>query len=87
MSDWKQKDVEALGEYLTARTAEAFQDEIARLKTLNGELVATLREAKRTIKALHGPVAWDIYDANSPEMKKINTALAKADQASREAER
>ncbi len=30
------------------------------------------------IKALHGPIAWDIYDQNAPEMKQINAALEKA---------
>ena len=39
------------------------------------ELLAALTEAKRTIQALHGKTAWDIYDAHSPEMKKINAAL------------
>ena len=29
-----------------------------------------------TIKALHGPIAWDIYEAHSPEMVRINAALA-----------
>jgi hypothetical protein len=38
-----------------------------------------LAEAKRTIQALHGPTAWDIYEAHSPEMKKINAALAKGE--------
>ncbi len=41
------------------------------------ELVDVLAEAKRTIKALHGPIAWDIYDGKAPEMKRINSTLAK----------
>ena len=41
-------------------------------------LRAALTEAKRTIRALHGSAAWDIYEAHSPEMKKINAALADA---------
>ena len=39
------------------------------------ELLDALTEAKRTIKALHGPTAWDIYEMHAPEMKKINAAL------------
>ena len=42
------------------------------------DLVAALEEARRTIKALHGPVAWDIFERNAPEMKRIDAALAKA---------
>ena len=41
-------------------------------------LTDALSDAKRTIKALHGPVAWDIYEAHSPEMRKINAALNSA---------
>lgn len=40
-------------------------------------LYDALREAKRTIKVLHGNTGWDIYNANSPEMKRINEALNK----------
>ena len=42
------------------------------------QLHAALLTARDTIKALHGPVAWDIYDQHSPEMKQINAALEKA---------
>ena len=45
------------------------------LAAQNAGLLAPLIEAKRTIQALHGKTAWDIYDAHSPEMKKINAAL------------
>lgn len=38
-------------------------------------LYDALREAKRTIKSLHGDIAWDIYDQHSPEMKRINKAI------------
>jgi hypothetical protein len=34
-----------------------------------------LEEALVTIKALHGPVAWDIYERCSPEMKRLKAAL------------
>lgn len=46
--------------------------------TLIERLMDALTEAKRTIMALHGKTAWDIYDAHSPEMKKINAALNSA---------
>ena len=36
------------------------------------EILPTLLKAKETIKALHGPTAWDIYDRNAPEMKQLN---------------
>ena len=52
--------------------------EAARLIKAAPDLLAALEEAKRTIKAHHGPEAWDLYDAHSPEMKKINAAIAKA---------
>lgn len=42
------------------------------------QLHAALLTARDTIKALHGPIAWDIYDQHSPEMKQINAALKKA---------
>ena len=38
-------------------------------------LRSALMRAKDTIKALHGDIAWDIYDQHSPEMKQINHAL------------
>lgn len=46
-------------------------------KALCDELAEALREAKKTIKLLHGESVWDIYDQHSPEMKKINGSLAK----------
>lgn len=36
--------------------------------------LAALRKARETIRALHGPVAWEIYDDNSPEMNQVNAA-------------
>lgn len=47
------------------------------------ELLEALEKAKETIKAWHGmgPDAdsfWNAYDKNSPEMKIINGAIAKA---------
>ena len=43
------------------------------------ELLEALKEAKRTIKAYHGNDLWDLYDRESPEMKKINQAIKKAE--------
>lgn len=42
------------------------------------ELVEALQMARVSIKALHGPVAWNIFEAHSPEMLKIDAALRKA---------
>ena len=36
-----------------------------------------LKTAKETIRAWHGPNAWEIYDRVSPEMRVINEALEK----------
>jgi hypothetical protein len=38
-------------------------------------VVDALREAKETIRMWHGDLAWDTYEACSPEMKMINAAL------------
>ncbi len=35
-----------------------------------------LAVARVAIKALHGPIAWNIYEADSPEMQAIDAALA-----------
>lgn len=35
-----------------------------------------LAEAKGLVEFYHGEPAWDIYDKNSPEMKRINAALS-----------
>lgn len=43
------------------------------------ELLEALKDAKKTIRAWHGEVAWDIYDSHSPEMKRLNAAIAKAE--------
>lgn len=45
-------------------------------------LIDALREAKDLIKIWHGDVAWDVYDALSPEMIRINRALALAEKGS-----
>ena len=51
-------------------------EEATRLREANEILRAALADARVTIKALHGPIAWDIYEAHSPEMVRINAALA-----------
>ncbi len=43
------------------------------------ELLEALKTAKEAIRAWHGPNEWDIYDRASPEMKAINSAIAKAE--------
>ena len=42
------------------------------------ELLEALKEARELIKFYHGEPAWDIYDKQSPEMKRINNAIDKA---------
>lgn len=63
---------------LYQKTAPANATVIA-LSDLLPRLVVALEEARLTIKALHGPTAWDIYDQHSPEMKRINALLAEID--------
>jgi len=41
------------------------------------ELVEALRDAMTCIKVFHGPTAWDIYEKQSPEMKRFHAILAK----------
>ena len=48
------------------------------------ELLAALIKAKATIKEWHGKDGWEIYDRCSPEMKRLNGAIAKAQAAERE---
>jgi hypothetical protein len=55
-------------ERLTALLAER-DAEVARLRE-------ALRDAKQTIHDWHGDAAWDIYERSSPEMKRLNAALA-----------
>lgn len=45
-------------------------------------LVAALKEAREVIKAWRGPDAWEIYDRHSPEMIRLNRALALAEKES-----
>ena len=37
-----------------------------------------LKQAKETIHAWHGDIVWDLYQ-QSPEMKKVNEAISKAE--------
>ena len=50
----------------------------ARLIAAAPELLEALKEAVAIIEIWHGPQAWDIYNKASPEMKRINAAIAKA---------
>lgn len=56
-------------------------DLICAHEELIDELVAALSGARLTIRAWHGPNQWEIYDRASPEMKAINSAIAKASPA------
>jgi hypothetical protein len=47
-------------------------------RKINRVLVEALKDARLTIQALHGPIAWDIYEKCSPEMKRIDGALKQA---------
>ena len=69
----------------TAKLLEEAAEEISRLSGVyisavrgRQEFREALTEARRTIKALHGPVAWDIYEAGAPEMKRIDAAILMA---------
>ncbi len=66
---------ETAGSFLREDGEGGFASGVYRMAREIERLRAALMEAKRTIKALHGPVAWDIYDQRSPEMKIINGAL------------
>lgn len=49
----------------------------AKYRETIAELVEALEEARQTIRAWHGPMEWNIYDTQSPEMKRLNGAIAK----------
>ena len=57
----------------------AFDGNDGQLVKLNRQLHKALICARGTIRALHGPIAWDIYDTHSPEMRQINAALTDCD--------
>lgn len=38
-------------------------------------VVLLLKRLRGVIRALHGPVAWDIYEKESPEMKALDAAI------------
>ncbi len=52
----------------------------AKYKRQRDQLHSALIEAMLTIKALHGPAAWDIYERNAPEMKRIRAAMDAVDE-------
>ena len=47
------------------------------LRAERDALAEALRDARETIEALHGPVGWEIYQDNAPEMVRLDAALAK----------
>lgn len=59
-----------------AKPTMANAEFIVRACNAHDQLAEALLVAKRTIRALHGENAWDIYDRASPEMKKINAAIS-----------
>ena len=62
---------EALEESVHNDTCTWFMEKAIALKK-------SLVEAKSLIRSFHGPMCWDIYDAQSPEMKRINKAIEDA---------
>jgi len=50
----------------------------AKLEEAAPDLLEALIEAKELIEIFHGPDLWDIYNNQSPEMKRINQAIKKA---------
>lgn len=55
--------------------ADLSRPEIARRCAAHGSMLKALRMARAAIRALHGPVAWEIYERASPEMRTIDAAL------------
>lgn len=54
---------------------DELNEELAGALTRVDALRGALREAIELIKFYHGPEAWDIYDVESPEMKRLHAAL------------
>ena len=50
----------------------------ARLIAAAPDMYRALLDAKETIHAWHGEAGWDMYQ-HSPEMKRLNAAIAKAE--------
>lgn len=51
----------------------------AKLIAAAPELLEELKEARELIRIWHGDDCFDIYDRKSPEMKRINAAISKAE--------
>ena len=49
---------------------------IKRIDLLRSALV----DMMDAVRIFHGPVAWDIYEKNAPEMKRARAALEEANQ-------
>lgn len=58
---------------------EATAAEIARRCSAFGPVLAALKEARDIIRIWHGPSGWEIYDRQSPEMQRINAAIARGE--------
>jgi hypothetical protein len=56
---------------------EATAAEIARRCSAFGPVLAALKEARDVIRIWHGTTGWEIYDRQSPEMQRINAAIAR----------
>ncbi len=52
-----------------------------KLEQQRDELLAALKEAKQAIHTFHGPKFWEIYDTQSPEMQRINSAITNAERS------
>lgn len=62
-----------------ATCSEPQRSAMIRAVNCHDDMLEALKTAKETIRAWHGPNAWDIYDRVSPEMRVINEAIAKAE--------
>ncbi len=71
--------VDTNGRRRTEYVMSGCQEADAHLIAAAPDLYAALVEARETIRIFHGAAAWDIYDRCSPEMQRINAALAKAE--------
>lgn len=65
---------------------EFSQEQTEQIEAQNARLLEALKEAKTAIRTWHGmgmgkeneESIWKLYEQNSPEMKRINAAIAEA---------
>lgn len=67
------------GNYEITAAVDREHEANGRLIAAAPDLLAALREAVELIHAWHGDVAWEIYNHDSPEMKRIHATIAKAE--------